>query len=233
MEPEIIFADDGVIVLNKPPGLPVHGGGSVAGATLIDFLLAKFPEIAVVGDDPNVRPGIVHRLDKDTSGVMLVARTQERFLELKKLFQARAIRKTYLAIVCGRPKNREGVIDVPIGRNIRNPTKRAIDHGRGDVSGARDALTEYRTLRFGEKFSLVEFHPKTGRMHQLRIHAQSLGTPIACDKKYGGARVCCPVGCSRQLLHAQSISFSLSPGNVQSFAADPPDDFSLALKEIV
>ena len=154
-------------------------------------------------------------------------------LQLKKLFQTRAIQKVYRAIVCRHPKNREGVINLPIGRNVRNPTKRAINRGHDEASALRDALTEYRVLQFGEKFSLVEFHPKTGRMHQLRIHAASLGTPIACDKKYGGARVCCPAGVSRQLLHAESISFSLSPGHAQSFSADPPEDFSLAMQMVV
>ena len=229
---EIIYRDPDIIVVNKPPGMSVHGGDSVAGPTVVDFLLEKFSEIAEVGEDP-VRPGIVHRLDRDTSGVMVVARTQESFGVLKKLFQTRAITKVYRAIVCGVVRSREGVIDFPIGRMANNPTKRGIARGRSEIRGAREASTAYRVIKAGEKYSLVELRPKTGRMHQLRVHMAALGHPIACDKKYGGKKVCCPAGCGRQLLHAQSLSFSLVPGRMQSFEADPPPDFALAEQAII
>src|SRR3989344_751621 len=121
---EIIYQDENFIVVNKPSGLPVHSGGSVKGKTLVDFLLKKFPEIKNVGDEAEIRPGIVHRLDKDTSGVMIVARNQKTFEELKKLFQERKIEKKYFALVCGIPAKRKGVIETPIGRSVRNPAKR-------------------------------------------------------------------------------------------------------------
>ncbi len=239
---EIIYSDKDIIVINKPPGISVHGGDSVLGKTVVDFLLERFPEIAGVGEDP-VRPGIVHRLDRDTSGVMVVARTQESFLALKKLFATRAVTKTYRAIVCGTPALRAGVIDFPIGRMASNPTKRGVVRGRNEIRGAREAVTEYRVIKASGEYSFVELKPKTGRMHQLRVHMAAIGHPVACDAKYGGKKVCCPADVGRpagaglpvggakprrQLLHAQSLSFSLRPGRMESFEADPPEDFMLA-----
>lgn len=247
---EIIYTDPHIIVINKPPGISVHGGISVSGATLIDELLKTFPEIRTVGDDPsfakasaaakaladkpegkpNIRPGIVHRLDKDTSGVMVVARNQKSFEVLKNLFKTRQITKTYLAIVCGTPKQKKGVVEFPIGRLVKNPLRRGVEarHARSVIRGAREAYTEYRVLKAGGGFSLIELKPKTGRMHQLRVHLKTLGTPVACDRVYGGKNVCCPQGTSRQLLHAQSLSFSMPDAGRLFFEADPPEDFQLA-----
>ena len=224
---EIIYADQDVIVINKPPGMPVHSGGSVSGRTVVDFLLQKFPELRGVGEDL-LRPGIVHRLDKDTSGVMVVARNQKSFAALKVLFQKRLVEKTYLAIVCGKLRLKQGAINLPIGRMEKNPTKRGIAGGRGKIRGEREAMTEYRMLKRGNDYSLLELYPKTGRMHQLRVHLKAIGHPVACDTKYGGKNVCCPVGASRQLLHAKSLSFSFPEGRKLHFEADPPADFLLA-----
>lgn len=221
----------------------VHPGGSVVGETVVDFLLERFPEIRGVGDDPEHRPGIAHRLDKDTSGVMVVARTQEAFERLKHLFKNREIEKTYMAIVCGSPRQPEGVISFPIGRMVKNPLKRGIEQGRSKIRGARPAVTEYRVLKPGKDYSLVELRPKTGRMHQLRVHLKAIGHPIACDRVYGGKNVCCPPaaaeamagkpGATRHLLHAQSLSFSYPPGTRLHFEADEPEDFALAEKSII
>lgn len=232
---DIIYADANMIVINKPAGISVHGGVSVSGETLIDALLEKFPEIRTVGDDPKIRPGIVHRLDKDTSGVMVIARTQESFELLKNLFKTRQVEKTYLAITCGAPKARNGVIALPIGRLIKNPLKRGVDtrpgmpaRPTGGIRGAREAHTEYRVLKAGQTYSLIELKPKTGRMHQLRVHLKALGTPIACDRVYGGKNICCPIPAGRQLLHAQSLMFSFPNTGCLFFEADPPEDFALA-----
>lgn len=224
---EISYADQNIIVVNKPPGIAVHGGISVSGRTLTDDLLKQFPEIRMVGDDPVVRPGIVHRLDKDTSGVMVVARTQESFGQLKNLFKTRQIEKTYRAIVCGAPKQKTGAVTFPIGRLVKNPLKRGVEIRPGMIRGSRDAHTEYRVLKAGNIFSLIELKPKTGRMHQLRVHLKALGTPIACDRVYGGKQVCCPTAAGRQLLHAHTISFTLNNQRFL-FEADPPEDFALA-----
>lgn len=226
--PEIIYEDADVIVVNKPPWLPVHGGSSVQGTTLVDFLIRTFPEIKSVGDDRVVRPGIVHRLDRDTSGVMVVARNQESFTALKKLFSTRAVEKKYLAILCGAFKEKEGVIAYPIGRLVHNPLRRGVEQGRSRIRGAREAVTEFRVLKESTQYSLVEMRPKTGRMHQIRVHAKAFGHPVACDTVYGGRNVCCPAGVHRQLLHAQSISFSYPEGRKLSFEVDPPEDFLFA-----
>lgn len=222
---EIIFQDEHIIVINKPSGVSAHGGETVSGPTVVDFLLPQFPEIATVGDDPINRPGIVHRLDKDTSGLMVVARNQPTFEALKELFKTRSVEKTYWGVVCGIPRDKEGTISAPIGRLVASPMKRGVEQGRSRIRGARDAVTNYRVLKHNETYALVELKPKTGRMHQLRVHMKSIGHPIACDTLYGGKNVCCPEGCHRQLLHARSLSFSFPEGRRLSFEADVPDDF--------
>lgn len=257
MKIEVIYSDEDLIAVNKPPGFPVHGGPNVRGKTLVDFLLEKFPEISSVGDDPALRPGIVHRLDKDTSGVMVVARNQKSFEQLKNLFKSRQVEKTYWAIVCGKPKKLSGMISYPIGRLVKNPLKRGIcptpsvgqvcpTLGVGHrIRGAREAITGYKVLKAGEKYSLLELKPKTGRMHQLRVHMKAIGHPVVCDKMYGGKNVCCPafaesdsatagrpVGAGRQLLHAKSLSFSFSEGSKFYFEVDPPEDFVSVMREV-
>lgn len=228
---EIIYMDSDIIVINKPPGISVHGGYSVVSAAVVDFLLARFPEIKSVGEDPT-RPGIVHRLDKDTSGVMVVARNQKSFAALKELFQKRLVEKTYVAIVCGRPRIRQGVISLPIGRIVKNPTKRGVAAGRSAIRASREATTEYLVIKGGDQYSLVELRPKTGRMHQLRVHLKAIGHPVACDTKYGGKKVCCPEGAARQMLHARSLSFSFPEGRRLRFEVEPPSDFTLASQTI-
>lgn len=235
---EVIFKDDDILVLNKPAGISVHparnsishgasGGQNVGGETIVDFLIQHFPEIKGVGEDP-IRPGIVHRLDRDTSGVLVVARNTRAFEKLKALFKERRVEKTYLAIVCGTPKNRTGVVSYPIGRDAKNPTRRGAAGGRARVRGEREAYTEYHVLKKGTDFSLLEVLPKTGRTHQIRVHLKAIGHPIACDRVYGGKKVCCPKGAWRQMLHAQSLSFSFPEGRKFKFEADPPEDFMRA-----
>ena len=229
---EIIYSDADIIVVNKPPGLVVHGGISVFGDTLTNHLLAQFPEIRTVGDDPATRPGIVHRLDKDTSGVMVVARTRKSFDYLKQLFKARRVEKIYHAIVCGMPGERQGIISYPVGRLVKNPLKRGVQQRKIMIRGARDAVTIYRMLKKGATYSLLELRPSTGRMHQLRVHLKAINHPVACDIRYGGKNVCCPTGVSRHLLHAQSLSFHMTDGSRLFFEADPPEDFRHALEQI-
>lgn len=237
MDISILYTDENLIVVNKPSGISVHGGGTVSGPTVVDFLLKMFPEIGEVGDEPKVRPGIVHRLDKDTSGVMVVARNQQSFIELKKIFQERSVEKIYWAIVCGRPKELSGIINFPIGRLVKNPLKRGVGVGSRKIRGAREAITEYKVLRSNEVrlsagsrtsqvYSLVEIKPKTGRMHQIRVHMSAIHHPVACDKVYGGKSVCCPEGAARQLLHAKSLSFNFPESSELYFEAETPEDFS-------
>lgn len=239
MEIEVIYSDSDLVVINKPPGVSAHGGDTVLGPTVTDFLIQNFPEIKIVGDqpaqagDPIVRPGIVHRLDKDTSGVMVVARNQKTFLALKELFQARHIEKKYCAIACGEIKERTRTVSFPIGRAVKNPLKRGVEQGSRKIRGAREAVTEFTILKTGKGYSYVALVPKTGRMHQLRVHMAAIHHPIACDTVYGGKNVCCPAGAKRQLLHAQSIAFSLPGGRRYAFEAEIPEDFALAVSKII
>lgn len=226
--PEIIYEDRNFLVIGKPAGLMVHAarrGGEAA--TLAGWLLRKYPELAAVGDDPALRPGIVHRLDKDTSGVMLAARNQGYFEYLKSLFQKHEIRKTYLAIVRGVPAKQSGTINAPIG--IRNGTiKRSIHSTRM----AKEAVTAYRVRKIfikgnaTERYSLLEVNPRTGRTHQIRVHLASIGHPVVGDRLYG-AKVQ-PPWAGRLMLHALSLEFASPDGKRMKFEAGPPDDFASA-----
>jgi len=226
---EIIYENKDMIVVNKPAGLIVHGvaGKISVEPTLTDILLKKYPEIKTVGDDPTLRPGIVHRLDKDTSGVMVVARNQGSFEYLKSLFKARDIKKTYVAIVSGVPRERQGIIDQPIG--IKNgTTKRSVR----SLKMAKSAVTKYEVTKTTEKidghgkespFALLSVSPKTGRTHQIRVHLKSIGHPIVGDVLYGPKKQ--PPWTTRLMLHAASIEFSDGHGGRLRFDAEVPKEF--------
>ena len=221
----LIHAERDFLVLDKPAGISVHGGPGVRGRTVADWIIERYPETKGVGDEPALRPGIVHRLDRNTSGVMIVARNQEAFEKLKQLFKDRRVEKTYLALVVGTPKRKIGVIDAPIGRMASNPTKR----GTGPrVRGGRKAMTEYRTLERIGSYTLLEVKPKTGRMHQIRVHLASIGTPVAGDTSYGGTRTRIE-HLDRQFLHAWRLAFSYPEGRRWQFDAPLPKD----LKQIL
>ena len=228
----IIYTDDDIIVINKPPGISVHGGATVGEETVADILLKDFPELENVGEDPR-RPGIVHRLDKNTSGVMVIARTKTAFSVLKNAFKERKVEKIYIALVCGVLKKPHGRIDAPIGRLVTNPLKRGVEDGKRRIRGARRAITEYRVLGGDTPYSVVELKPQTGRMHQLRVHLSSMHHPIACDVVYGGKQVCCPDGAKRQLLHAQSIAFSMREGQRLQFEAELPEYMRFMVQRIL
>lgn len=226
---EVIYEDKDIVVVNKPAGMTVHGvaGKTSPQPTLADLLLKRYPEIKMVGDEPILRPGIVHRLDKDTSGVMIIARNQDTFEYLKSLFKTRDIKKTYIAIVSGIPKERQGIIDRPIG--IRNgTTKRSV---RSEKM-AKPAVTEYTVLKttrandgFGREspFALLSVSPRTGRTHQIRVHLMSIGHPIVGDVLYGPKKQ--PPWVDRLMLHAASIEFSNRAGGRLRFDADTPEEF--------
>ncbi len=222
----VIHEERDFLVLDKPAGIAVHRGAGVTGLTIADWLSRRYPEVKTVGDDPDTRPGIVHRLDKDTSGVMVVARNQKTFEALKQLFQRRQVEKTYLALVAGTPKKRSGAIDTSIGRLARSPTKRGV--GGRAVRGARPAATEYRRLERLGGWSLLEVRPKTGRMHQIRVHLKSIGHSVAGDQVYGGRRAKLE-GLDRQFLHAWRLEFSYPEGRRWQFEAALPKDLHNAL----
>ena len=231
-DPQIIFTNKDFIIVNKPAGLSVHGGGSIKKEerTLADFLVEKLPELAMVGDEPAIRPGLVHRLDKDTSGVMVVARNKIAFEGLKDLFKQRKVQKTYAALTCGVFRQEHGVVDLPIGRLKTNPTKRgALLNPKTKLRNVRDARTEYSVVRGNDRYTLLDVFPRTGRMHQIRVHLGAIGRPVACDKKYGGKSVCCPPGLGRIFLHARELEFSYPEGKHWRFSAELPDDLAHAL----
>lgn len=222
-KPNIIYIHDDFAVINKPPGISMHGGNRIVGETLADWLAQQFPEIRIVGDDPVMRPGIVHRLDKDTSGVVVIARVQHAFEYLKNLFKNRRVEKTYLALVAGRVAKKRGVIDLKIGRLVKNPALRGTEWQR--IKNEREARTEYRVLEYLPDFTLIEVTPKTGRMHQIRVHFAAFGNPVAGDHIYGKT-IKPPMGLNRQFLHASSISFSYPEGKRWRFEASLPDDLA-------
>lgn len=233
MEPQIIYEDENFIAVNKPAGLLVHQASDSDEKTLVDFLLKKYPEISTVGDDPRIRPGIVHRLDKDTSGVILIARTQKYFEYLKNLFQFHQIKKTYLALTYGKIELKEGIIEKPISFKTGS-VKRTVWKGKDEKS----AITEYKVKKYfnleGQDYSLVEALPKTGRTHQIRIHFSSIGHPIVGDKLYGAKKANPSAdglfNLNRQFLHAQSLEFTTEDGKRIKIEADLPEELKGFLK---
>lgn len=233
----IIYKDDDLVVINKPAGISVHGDGVSSERTIVDWVLENFPECQGVGEPmrlPNGalvdRPGIVHRLDKDTSGVLVIARSQAAFEFLKNAFKDRTTQKVYQALVYGSPKEDEGVIDAPIGRSRKDPRLR-IAHP-GAVGKLREALTSYKVLDRFSGYSLLEVRPKTGRTHQIRVHLKLLGYPIVCDSLYAPGKECLP-GLARQALHAASLELQKPDGVVMRFEADLPADFKAALDILI
>jgi len=230
----IIYEDDNVIVINKPAGLAVHPRQDKNGlpllseinSTLVSGLLAHYPLLAPVGDDSTIRPGIVHRLDKDTSGLMIVAKNQKSFAWLKKQFKERKVFKKYLALVNGELKNDSGTIEAPLGRSKNDPTKQKID------ATGKPAITEYEVKRRFKNFTLLETSPKTGRLHQIRVHLAHLSHPVAGDKKYGPKNRPCSAGLKRQFLHAQELKIILPEGNKKTFSAPLPMDLTTVIEKL-
>lgn len=207
---KIIYEDKDVIVIDKPAGLVVHPSESCKSGTLVNGLLSYYPGIKNVGEDTS-RPGIVHRLDKDTSGLMVVAKNNQALQYLKRQFKSRKVEKRYIALVIGQLKADSGVIDKPVARSKRDPEKMTVT-----ISGRR-AETFYRVIKRFKNYTLVEAAPKTGRMHQIRVHFKSIRHPLAGDKVYGFKRQPCPRGLKRQFLHAQCLKFNLPDGRVKEF----------------
>ena len=222
---DILHADDDIIVVNKPPGLIVHRAPGYPDGTLCDILLKDFPDMAGVGSDE--RPGVVHRLDRDTSGVMVFARTQRAYLALRREFENHGrVRKTYLAVLHGAPKPQTGTLNTLVGRKPFDAKRMAVvDHN------GKNAITHWTVLSKHGGLSLVEFIIETGRMHQIRVHAAHLGHPIAGDSLYGDQvrdrRMARPP--SRPLLHAVELSFPHPASRrMVTFAAEPPADIIYA-----
>lgn len=224
----VIYQDENIIAIDKSAGIQVHPGGREKENTLVNGLIVEFPEIKDVNDGTfgsELRPGIVHRLDKDTSGIMVIARNQESFNELKKMFQARKVHKKYLAVVYGKIKRKEGIIEKPIARS--GDYRKQVIAGKKTKTKIRAAVTEYEVIKEYGNYSLVEAVPRTGRTHQIRIHLFSLGNPIVGDKKYKirTKKINNAFYGGRHLLHAEEIKFELL-GRKYDFVSPLPDDFA-------
>lgn len=244
---KIFYEDKGVLVVNKPAGLVTHSDGRTGEPTVVDWLLKKYPKIKGVGEfsplqatrhglHPDFRSGIVHRLDRETSGALLIAKNQKSFEFLKKQFQSGEVEKIYNAFVYGRPKEDSGVIDRPIARSKKD--FRLWSAQRGARGREREAVTEYTVLaritapapRGGgsDSFSFLELKPKTGRTHQIRVHLKAINHPVVCDKLYAPKRDCA-LGFSRLALHALSIAFTSPSGKTLVVQAPYPEDFKRAI----
>ena len=225
LEPEVIYEDENIVVLSKPPGVLMHSDNRNEDETIADYLRVQYPEVAGVGDKPDQRPGIVHRLDKDTSGVVVIARNQETFLHLKDLFKQGKVQKTYRTIVHGTPKEKIGEIDATI--SLKPGTVKRTVH-KGKMS--KEALTHYKVLESLGDYSYIEVYPKTGRTHQIRVHLASIGHPVVGDSLYGKKKD--ESGAPRQMLHAWMLEIDVGPGKVFKFQADLPEDFQQMLKTL-
>jgi 23S rRNA pseudouridine1911/1915/1917 synthase len=222
----VVHEDADVIVVDKPAGLVVHPARGNASGTLVNGLLARYPELADVGDA--ARPGIVHRLDKDTTGLLVVARTQRAYEALVAVLSRRDVERDYVALVWGHPDAARGVIDAPLGRSGRRATKMAVS-----VEG-KEARTRYEvraTFTVPASVALVDCQLETGRTHQIRVHLAAIGHPVVGDTDYGGVRSGLPA--PRPLLHARRLSFvHPTTGERLTFESPIPADMEELLSHL-
>ena len=239
---DILYEDKNVIVINKPFGMPVHPGAGNLTGTLVNYLLNYLPTIteAVQNQDDDyerVRPGIIHRLDKDTSGIIVVAKNKKALTSISKQIKNRKVKKIYLALCYGWPEENKGTLRNHIGRSTKNRKLMAevgAEKGRETISKYK--VTKYLSDNQNHKFSLIEFNIKTGRTHQIRIQSKIAGFPVLGDSFYGGResqKVAETKSITRQLLHAKSIDFYL-PGETKPshFEAPLPEDFQKVLESL-
>ena len=223
VEVPVVHEDDAVIVVDKPAGLVVHPGAGHRDGTLVGGLLARFPELASVGAP--ARPGIVHRLDRGTSGLLVVARTPAAFDDLVTQLADRTVERRYVAVVLGVPAPRSGVVDAPIGRSPRDPTRMAV------AATGRPARTHYRVEQTFEQpvvAARLALRLETGRTHQVRVHLSAIGHPLVGDARYGGDRPALPA--PRPCLHATRLGFRHpSTGEEMAFEAPLPRDLEAVL----
>ena len=234
MELKIIYEDENVLVIDKPAGIVVFPEGKTTEKTLIDYLIKRYPELKKAGRPP--RYGIVHRLDKDTSGILLVAKNGKTLESLQKQFKEGKVEKKYLALVTGNIKTEGGKIETLIGRSPKDRKKQKVylphepgSQGRHPPTTLREAITEYKVLQRFENYTLIEAEPKTGRKHQIRTHFAYLSHPIVGDKMYGFKNQSLPEGLKRKFLHANYLRIELPNGEIKEFKSELPSDLKLCL----
>lgn len=220
---KVVYEDDDLAVVDKPPGLVVHPGQGHPDGTLVNALLARYPDLPAGGEN---RLGVVHRLDKDTSGLIMVAKNEPARRFLQRQFKEGLVDKSYLALVEGEVEAKRGIVDAPVGRDPNRRRRMAVVR-----EGGRESVTEYEVLEYLEGYTLLQVTPRTGRTHQVRVHLSFIGHPVVGDRVYGYRKQ--RLGIKRQFLHAQRLSFHLpSSGERLSVTAELPEDLNEVLERL-
>lgn len=219
----VVYENEDLLVVDKPAGQVVHPAHGHESGTLANALVARYPDLP--RDEQN-RPGIVHRLDKDTSGLLIVARNEKARRDLQRQFKDGLVQKRYLALVEGRVEPKSGTVDAPIGRDPRHRKRMAVVAGAG-----REAVTQYRVLEYLSDYTLLEVWPRTGRTHQVRVHLAFIGHPVVADKVYGYRKQ--RLGLKRQFLHAEHLGFRHpSSGDHVEVSCELPHDLDEILQRL-
>lgn len=235
IEPEILYEDETMLVVNKPSGLVVHNDGRSTEGTVVDWFLSRAPDAKGIGEEGFAqdgtlleRSGVVHRLDRETSGVLMLAKTEEAFLHLKAQFHNHFIKKEYRTFVYGTMKEKWGTVDRPIGRSTRDFRLRSAQRGaRGTL---RDAVTDWELIGQSQTHAYLKITPKSGRTHQIRVHLKAIGKPIVHDELYAPDELVTGnnLGFTRLALHAYSLKIVIPGGEEKTFLAPLPLDFEIA-----
>lgn len=236
MTPKIVYEDGNIIVIDKPSGLITHQKNiDDKQPSVVDWVIENYPKLKDIGEPfiasgtPVPRYGILHRLDKDTSGLLLIAKNNETFFAMKKQFQDHTIQKSYQTLVYGKPRQPSGVIDAPLGRI---GMKRTTQIAGNKLIDGKESITGYKTLKNFEKYTLLDVAPKTGRTHQIRVHLKSIGCPIAGDTVYSPKGWQKPNGLNRLFLHAYKLEFATPDGKALTIEADLPEDLQSVLNKL-
>lgn len=236
IELKILYGDKDLLVVDKPAGIVVFPEGQTKDSTLIDLLVEKYPELKQAGEAP--RYGVAHRLDKGTSGVLLVAKTTESLIFFQKQFKNREVTKMYLALATGKVQEESGTIHTLMGRSPKDPRMQKAYPAEFPIprpqfpKSAREAITEYRVAQRFENYTLLEVEIRTGRKHQIRCHLAYIHHPIAGDDRYGFKDSPRPEGLRRQFLHACSLTITLPGGERRTFTSPPPHDLQNILNTL-
>jgi len=229
-DPPVLFENDHIVVIDKPAGMKMHPVSWDELGTVANWIVAKYPEISGVGEDA-LRPGIGHRLDRNTSGIVVIARSRKSYDALKQIFHDHRIEKTYQALLLGHVPENSGSISFPLAEKRGTLKRVAVKHPDTFLGDTREAFTRYNLKERFEKYDLIEVMPETGRTHQIRVHFSAVGAPVAGDYLYGGKRMKGSGLPARQLLHASRLAFDLF-GEEYVFDSPLPDDFSSFLESI-